>query len=382
MSIEAALKGSKVWWVAPTFRLTEAGYEYIEEVCEAIPNVDHQKSKRKFVFPGGGFIQIQSADDPDQLRSRALDLVVLDEAAFMDVAAWDNIRPALTTTAGRAVFLSSPYGKNWFWELYQRGQDPNDPNWHSVTYPQSASPLITPEEIEDARRTMPERKFRREILAEFVDAGGEVFYNVRDAAIAEMKHAPEPGHDYVVGVDWGSRQDFTVMVVFDATASAQVYMHRTSGADFGAQYKALEDLYALWRPIVVLAEENSIGQVHIHELRQRGIPVQAFNTSRTSKRELIEAWASALETRQALMLNDQTILREHMAYESMVLPSGHVQFYAPSGHHDDTVIASALAWRAATGGKGMGRAVLSVPTRGLYQSKEVKGGFRWPGGAA
>lgn len=374
LSIEAAAKGGRVWWVAPNFSLTEAGYEYMVEICDAIPGIKHTKDTRVLTFPGGGYVQVRSADDPSKIRSKALDLVVMDEAAYMSVDAWDSIRPALSTTQGRAIFLSSPRGKNYFWDLYLRGQDQEHyPDWWSISYSQYASPLISREEIEEARRTLSERTFRREIMGEFVDAGGEVFINVRNVAILQPAVERIASHQYVAGVDWGSKQDFTVIAVMDATTYQQVEIVRIGGADFQSQYNAVMDMYERWKPYVIMAENNNIGQVHIQELQRRELPVASFNTNWITKRDLIESWAKAIELEEVQLLRHPLLIQEHESYESTVTPSGVTQYYAPRGRHDDIVIASALAWKAVTGEQV--KPVTSLKVRsysGLYSSREPR----------
>ncbi|MBI3282164.1 MAG: hypothetical protein HYZ57_20275 [Acidobacteria bacterium] len=49
------------------------------------------------------------------------------------------------------------------------------------------------------------------------------------------------------------------------------------------------------------------------------------------------------------ILNDPVLIGELCAYRGEVLPRGLMRCTAPSGQHDDTVIALALAWAAVTG---------------------------------
>lgn len=49
-------------------------------------------------------------------------IVVFSEYALQDPAAWDFIRPILAVNGGYAIFISTPRGKNHFWELYRSAQ--------------------------------------------------------------------------------------------------------------------------------------------------------------------------------------------------------------------------------------------------------------------
>jgi hypothetical protein len=87
-------------------------------------------------LPGGGTVQVRSADNPDALRGEGLDFVVVDECAYVAEAAWQEaLRPALSDRLGRAMFISTPAGRNWFWRHYQRGLEGGD--WQSWSFPTS-----------------------------------------------------------------------------------------------------------------------------------------------------------------------------------------------------------------------------------------------------
>jgi len=82
--------------------------------------------------------------------------------------------------------------------------------------------LIDPAEIAAARETLPERAFAQEYLAEFTDAVGAVFRNVRACATATRQTEAIPGHRYIFGADWGRVNYATCLAVIDATISALV----------------------------------------------------------------------------------------------------------------------------------------------------------------
>ncbi len=129
---------------------------------------------RRILLPGGGEIVVKSADSPESLRGEGLDLVVLDEAAFIDSEVWtDAIRPALSDRKGGAVIISTPAGYNWFHEVFMRGQEARD-DWQSWQYPTSDNPLIDAAEIEAARESLPARTFAQEYEAAFT-ADGALF---------------------------------------------------------------------------------------------------------------------------------------------------------------------------------------------------------------
>ena len=127
----AHLEHKRCWWLVPSYQTAD------EEIWPELVNaVKHLKgvaislSKRRINLPKGGVIAIRTAQNPDNLRGPELDFVVLDEAAFMPARIWhDVIRPMLADTRGAARLLSTPNGRNWFWERHRDGLEPLQEEW-------------------------------------------------------------------------------------------------------------------------------------------------------------------------------------------------------------------------------------------------------------
>lgn len=175
LSLKVALEiAGRCWWIAPNFPQASAAWRELKALAAQIPERKVYEDQRRIVLPGGGEIALKSADAPESLRGEGLDLVVLDEAAYIDSEVWtDAIRPALSDRKGSALIISTPAGYNWFFEAYERGQEGRS-DWQSWQYPTSDNPLIDPEEIEAARESLPARTFGQEYLAAFT-AGGALF---------------------------------------------------------------------------------------------------------------------------------------------------------------------------------------------------------------
>ena len=59
---------------------------------------------------------------------------------------------------------------------------------------------------------------------------------------------------------------------------------------------------------------------------------------------MIESLALAIERTYLALLDDPVLLAELANYSMETLPAGGYRYGAPLGLHDDTVIATALAW--------------------------------------
>jgi len=341
--LDAASKGGRAWWVSPSYKTSEVGWRPLRQIARKIPNAEVRLVDRMVTLPGGGFVAVRSADNPDSLRGEGLDFVVMDECAFMQKEAWtEAIRPSLSDRLGRALFISTPKGRNFFWELYQRGTM-GETGWQSWTFPTSSNPYIDASEIEAARHDLPEIIFRQEYLAEFIDDSGGVFRRVQEAATLKPQE-PQAGRQYIAGVDVASSVDFTVVSVLDVESKEMVYMDRFNRVDYPVLISRLESVYRRYNLSSMIVESNSIGRPVIDELVARGLNIVPFLTTSATKQGIIQNLQSAFENGQILVLDDPVLIGELLSFESKRNASGSFSYSAPPGMHDDCVLALAIAW--------------------------------------
>ena len=167
--------GSAVLYVAPTNGqarqiiwnvLMEIGREVIQS--SHINNMD-------ITLINGAMIYVRGADRPDTLRGVSLTYAVLDEVADIKPEAWEQvIRASLSDKRGRAIFIGTPKGRNWFYDLFNLGQKDDD-EWKSWHFTTKDNPLIDPEEIEAAKKTLSSFAFKQEYMASFDNAGSDIF---------------------------------------------------------------------------------------------------------------------------------------------------------------------------------------------------------------
>lgn len=308
-------------------------------------------SERRFDLPTGGMLAIRSTHTPDYLRGAGLDYAVLDEAAYMPAETWaEVVRPMLMDRRGGALFISTPQGKNWFWDVYQLGVQ-GTPDWYSIQHPSHSNPRLSAEELASIERVTAPHIWQAEYLAQFVDDAGAVFRGVRSAAHAPVGVPYDASHMYSAGIDWGREHDYTAIVVLDVTTQSMVALDRFNQVGWHVQRERLNRLMQDWHPALIVAESNSIGAVNIEELARLGLPIQPFSMTSASKGTLIDSLALAIERGDLALLPDESLLGELNSYGLERLPSGIYRYSAPVGGHDDCVVALALAWRGAQGGR-------------------------------
>ena len=168
--------GSAVLYVSPTMGqsrqiiwdlLLDLGREVIQS--SHVNNLD-------ITMINGARIYVRGADRPDTLRGVSLTYAVLDEVADIKPAAWEQvIRASLSDKKGAAMFIGTPKGRNWFFDLWNLGQSEDDNDWKSWHFTTADNPLIDALEIESAKKTLSSFSFRQEYMASFSNAGSDIF---------------------------------------------------------------------------------------------------------------------------------------------------------------------------------------------------------------
>ena len=190
-------QGSAVLYVSPTMGqsrqiiwdlLLDLGREVIQG--SHVNNLD-------ITLINGARIYVRGADRPDTLRGVSLTYAVLDEVADIKPEAWEQvIRASLSDKKGRALFIGTPKGRNWFFDTFKLGEEGTDPDWKSWHFTTADNPLIDASEIESAKKTLSSFAFKQEYMASFSNAGSDMFKE------EWLKYGVEPEHgSYFVSID-------------------------------------------------------------------------------------------------------------------------------------------------------------------------------------
>ena len=109
-----------------------------------------------------------------------VDLLILDEAARVDDALYFAVRPMLAVSGGALIMLSTPAGKRGvFFEEWTGGK-----GWERYRVTAEECPRISPEFLEEERRSLPARIFRQEYECSFEETEDSVFaYELVERAI-------------------------------------------------------------------------------------------------------------------------------------------------------------------------------------------------------
>jgi len=195
--------GSSVMYVAPTMgQARTIIWDLLHELGRPVIKASHINNL-EITLINGKKILVRGADNPDSLRGVSLTYLVLDECAFVKEDVWQKIlRAALSDRKGRALFISTPSGRNWFYDVFNLGQSGEDEEWKSWHFTTQDNETIDPKEIEAAKRTLSSFAFKQEYLSSFDTAGADVFKE------QWFKTGKEPQYgSYVVAIDLAGFED-------------------------------------------------------------------------------------------------------------------------------------------------------------------------------
>jgi phage terminase large subunit-like protein len=261
--------GSAVLYVSPTMGqsrqiiwdlLLDLGREVIQS--SHVNNLD-------ITLINGARIYVRGADRPDTLRGVSLTYAVLDEVADIKPEAWEQvIRASLSDKKGRAIFIGTPKGRNWFFDMFNLGKHDADPDWKSWHFTTKDNPMIDPTEIESAKRTLSSFSFKQEYMASFDTAGSDVFREEWIKYGAE----PEAGSYYIAcdlaGFEEVARQasksskrlDESAIAVVKVTDDGKWWVKKIDHGRWDIKETASNILMAIrdYRPVAVGIERGAL----------------------------------------------------------------------------------------------------------------------------
>lgn len=342
------------WWCAPTYTQSLKAMNLMAvNFKDAIDTVRRAVGQMQIKWKNGSITAFQSTERYDNLRGEGVKFMVLDEAAMMPRAAWQEVlRPMLTDTMGRCLMISTPRGKNWFYVMYQRGLDPDWPDYASFSFPTIESPYIADSEVEEARQTLPEDVFAQEYGGMFLEEAAGVFHGVEGCIHGELEE-PDPTHRYVIGWDIAKSRDWSVVTVIDIDARIEnravphvAHFDRFNSLRYDIQ---VDRVAGIWKKYggYVLLDSTGLGDPVYDMLQRKGIPSAPYVFTNRSKEMLIQNLAIGIQTQDISYPEIDVLLQELGAYQYQMTDSGRMTYSAPEGDHDDCVVSLSLAaWAA------------------------------------
>ena len=212
--------GSNVLIISPNYNLSGISFELQRKLIRHFDlEVARDNLKDKIIeLENGSTIRMGSLSTVDSCVGRSYDLIIFDEAALGEggEAAFNvALRPTLDKPNSKAIFISTPRGKqNWFSQFWNRGFDPNFPEWVSLQADYSENTRMAESDVAEARRSMSRAEFEQEYMASFTTYEGQI-YNLDEGDVLSELPVEVLEHrncEFFAGCDPGYR-DFTAFVV-------------------------------------------------------------------------------------------------------------------------------------------------------------------------
>lgn len=222
-------QGRRVIWDG----IDNDGFKFLHHIPKELivkPN-GLNKTDMKIELVNGSIIQIIGTDKFDKVRGSNPVGCVFSEYAFQNPAAWDVVRPILSANGGWAVFNSTPFGKNHFYDLYEMAKD--NENWFTgfITVDDSKDEngeRYVPQEVidEDRASGMSEEMIQQEYYCDFTaNAQGFYYLKYMEQALDEgrITHVP---YEANVAVDtwWDIGVSDSTAIWFTQTVGRTVHL--------------------------------------------------------------------------------------------------------------------------------------------------------------
>jgi len=343
ISVESGIENKKVAYITPTYQL---GKIFFQELVKELPNAIITKNESDLVinFITGGSIRFFTGERLDAMRGLKFHLAIIDEASYIANLedGWNNaIRPTLTDYKGKAIFLSTPKGRNFFYSLFLRS---GEKGWESFKFTTYDNPHIDPEEIDSAKAGLPNAVFEQEYMANPMENAANPFgsENIR-ACIAPLSTLPAQYY----GIDLAKSFDFTVIIGLDRNGQCCYYQR------FQKDWKTTKDeILKIDKSKPVMIDSTGVGDAIVEDLQKYFQRMTGFKYTSASKQQLMEGLVAALHKKE-IAFPDGSIKDELELFEYRYTPTG-VRYTAPQGFHDDCVNALALATKCKTDNKHFG----------------------------
>lgn len=351
-AIDQALKGLKVWIIFPVYPQALESWLNLKSLVRQLPEeyAETREVEKRIVLKNGGSIQIKSANKPETLRGAGgISLIIFDEVAYQEKETWDTVRPILSDSLGKALFISTPNGMNWFYELFDNAKRRKD--WAVFHYPTENSPRIDKNELAQAREELGSLVYAQEFLAEFTEvghmfkrewfayfnviAGEDTEYVFEDEIVKHSELSIFGTMDTALSIK--ETADYSVIMAVGSTPSGKllvldIFRDRLEAPEL---LPKIESMINKWNMAWLGVEDSSFGLGIIQMARRQGLPIRNLKADKSKTARAVPA-AAGCENGTIYFLKNAKWLVE-FERELTSFPS--------SGSHDDQVDALAYAAR-------------------------------------
>lgn len=377
--------GAKVMWVAPSYLVAQSpiedvfrgfneqtGERWVEEFDKDGAKVWEFATTRSgpvLTWWNGATVTFRSAEAPDSIVSRGYNLIIIDEAALVDEKVFNLQILGTARKAGIKIFLiTTPRGKkHWTHKFFLKGQDDAQKNYISFQQNYKRNPFFN-KTLEELAKDIPEWLFRQEYMAEFIEDGDIVFRGLDHVLFGNEISFPSSQQEwsagkldveidtpegkvlrrfserrFVCGLDIAKSVDFTVYWVMDIETGQTVFYKRINKTDYKEILSTAKEICVFFNEADLIYDATGVGGGLGDMMSHYDLTGHPYVFTNESKNELVTRLAVAIEHNQIKVPNIVEVKKELNAFAYAITRTGKISYNAPSGFHDDIVMAMALA---------------------------------------
>jgi len=216
-NLVSLVPGSNVLIMAPNYALSTISWDLQKSLLKRFDvELDKSNAKDKIIeLSNGSTIRVGSVSQPDSVVGRSYDLIVYDEAALADKGGDVfnvQLRPTLDKPNSKCIFISTPRGRNWFKDVFDRGFLDDFPDWVTIHADWRENPRASERDIEAARKSMSEAEFLQEYYADFSVMQGRIWAFDTETMVSNLDISQIGVEDIIGGIDMGYKDPTAVCV--------------------------------------------------------------------------------------------------------------------------------------------------------------------------
>ena len=326
-----------VWWVAPVYQQAEIAFRRMKAQVSDPNFFTSNESKLVLTTPIGSRIEFKSAEKPDNLYGDDVYAAVFDEASRAREDSWYALRSTLTATQGKCKLIGNVKGKkNWFYKLGEKAKagEANMEYFKITAYDAVNEGILNHEEVEQAKKDLPDYIFKELYLAEPADDNSNPFgyANIEKCIIPTLSGTP-----VCYGIDLAKYTDWTVVIGLNEDGNV-AHFDRFQ-MDWS---QTLQKIKSTIGNTPAFIDSTGVGDPIVEQLQKEHPRIKGFKFTSRSKQQLIEGLVVAVQS-QTIRFPNNVIADEMRNFEFEYTRTG-VRYTAPQGLHDDCVMSLALAY--------------------------------------
>ena len=238
--------GSNILIMSPNYALSQISFDLQRNLIKHFDlEVTKDNAKDKVIeISNGSTVRMGSVNQVDSCVGRSYDLIIFDEAALADGKDAFNValRPTLDKENSKAIFISTPRGRNnWFSEFFYRGFSKDFPEWCSIRATYRDNPRMSESDIAEARKSMSDAEFKQEYEADFNTYEGQIWKFNFETQVKDLSQLDTSKMDVFAGLDVGYKDPTALCVIaYDWDAGKYYLVDEYLNAERTTEQHAIE----------------------------------------------------------------------------------------------------------------------------------------------